>query len=60
MRDAYIPPNSLVLIELNTALYNAVTRDQIAEYIKVKFKATPIIVAAHETPTSINVMMPTD
>lgn len=58
MRDAFIPNGSLVLIELNTSIYNATARQQIAEYVKTAFKAQPVIVGAHDHPTTINVMMP--
>lgn len=60
MRDAYIPVDSLVLIELDTSIYNPTARTQIAEYIRTKFKAQAMIVGEHGHPTTINVMMPVE
>ena len=58
MRDASVPENSLVLIELDPSLYNVTARDQIAEHIRTKFKAQAVIVGAHDHYTTINVLTP--
>jgi hypothetical protein len=60
MRDAYIPKDSLVLIELDPVVYNTDARERIASYIKQKFKAQPVIVTGHERGTTINVLMPAE
>lgn len=67
--EVYIPPGSLVLVELDSSLYAPGIRQQINDYIKDKLHAQPCIVAAHDQPcivavhdqpTNVRVLVPVE
>lgn len=58
--EVYIPPGSLVLVELNSSLYAPGIRQQISDYIANKLHAQPCIVAAHDQPTNVRVLVPVE